>query len=393
MAISACSSTESNNKEGTFGYDVQFLEKYTDVVVLNNEKSGGSILVTPKMQGRVMTSTLQGEEGKSLGWVNHDLISSGKTKEHFTPYGGEDRFWIAPEGGQYSIFIEPGKEMVFKNWYVPAAFNTEPWKLVDQSDSQVQVHKKMELTNYSGTKFNLDVDRTVRLLGNDKISQMLDVSIPSGINTVAYESENTMTNTGDKAWTKDTGALAIWILSQFKPAPGVTVVIPFKKGSEEELGSVVTTAYFGEISDERLQVKDGTIYFKMDGKKRRKLGVSPKRSLGIQGSYDETNNILTIMQYNQPDNETDYMNQLWKQQEHPYKGNAQFAYNDGPLEDGSQLGPFFEMESSSPAAFLAADESITHDHRIYHFSGTEEKLSQISEKVLGIDLESIKSAF
>jgi hypothetical protein len=30
--------------------------------------------------------------------MNHDLIASGKFEEHFSPFGGEERFWIGPEG-------------------------------------------------------------------------------------------------------------------------------------------------------------------------------------------------------------------------------------------------------------------------------------------------------
>jgi hypothetical protein len=141
-----------------------------------------------------------------------------------------------------------------------------------------------------------------------------------------------------------------------------------------------------------MRIKDGVIYFKMDGKKRRKLGIDPQRSKGVEGAYDATNRILTIMTYNQVHSKY-YMNQLWKHQKHPYKGRVEFAYNDGPLKNGSQLGPFFEMESTSPAAFLSPGDSIEHTHRIFHFSGNEQKLSQISEKVLGVSIKQIKTAF
>ena len=34
-----------------------------------------------------------------------DIIASGKTQPHINVYGGEDRFWLGPEGGQFSIFF------------------------------------------------------------------------------------------------------------------------------------------------------------------------------------------------------------------------------------------------------------------------------------------------
>lgn len=394
MTLSACSSPEKEHQEGTFGYDVQFLKQYTDVRVLKSEDQGsGQVLVTPTLQGRVMTSTAEGLEGKSLGWVNHELIASGEILEQFTPYGGEDRFWLGPEGGQFSVFFIPGGDMSFENWYVPPDFNTEPWKPVSHSDSQVQVEKQMGLTNFSGTQFTLDVLRTINLLNTSGIENLLGIEIPEGVNYVGFETVNSVTNTGEEAWTKETGTISIWILSMFAPAPGITVVAPYRQGPEEALGPIVTTEYFGEISDERLKVEEGVIYFKVDGKKRRKLGVSPRRALPVAGSYDETNQILTIVHYTLPEDNTEYVNQLWKQQEKPYSGDVMNAYNDGPLEDGSQLGPFYEIESSSPAALLAPGESLTHHHRVFHFTGNEQKLDEISQTVLGVGIQQIKSAF
>lgn len=393
MSSTACTSTENQNEEDTFGYDVEFLQDYTDVVVLESEDGQGKVLVIPEMQGRVMTSTVEGYGGKSLGWVNRDIIESGEIDEHFTPYGGEDRFWIGPEGGQYSVFITPGEDMVFENWFVPSGINTEPWQLADNSNNRVTVTKDLTLTNYSNTEYQIGVTRAINLLDDSQAESLLDIQIPDNVGKVAYESENTIQNTGENNWTKETGAPAIWILSMFTPAPGITVAIPFKEGSEEELGPVVTTEYFGDISSDRLRVEDGIIYFKVDGEQRRKLGVSPRRALPVAGSYDETNEILTLIHYTLPEDNTDYVNQLWEQQDEPYGGNAVFAYNDGPLEDGSQLGPFYELESSSPAAFLAPEESLTHHHRVFHFTGDKESLNRISQNVLGVSVDEISEAF
>jgi len=48
------------------------------------------------------------------------------------------------------------------------------------------------------------------------------------------------------------------------------------------------------------------------------------------------------------------------------KGDAVNSYNDGPVTDGSIMGPFYEIESSSPAANLSPGEKITHTQRIFH---------------------------
>ena len=87
-------------EKGTFGYDVDFLKKYRETVIL--EQGASMLAICPEYQGRVMTSSSAGLEGLSYGWLNYDLIKSGEILEHINPVGGEDRFWLGPEGGQMS---------------------------------------------------------------------------------------------------------------------------------------------------------------------------------------------------------------------------------------------------------------------------------------------------
>ena len=63
------------------------------------------------------------------------------------------------------------------------------------------------------------------------------------------------------------------------------------------------------------------------------------------------------------------------------------------MEDGSIMGPFYEIESSSPAAMLSAGEKITHTQRIFHIRGDEESLNEITEKLFNITLVEIETAF
>ena len=56
-----------------FGQELSFFSKYNADIVLLGE--GNSLVaVSPKYQGRVMTSTFGGAAGASLGWINHRLL-------------------------------------------------------------------------------------------------------------------------------------------------------------------------------------------------------------------------------------------------------------------------------------------------------------------------------
>ena len=395
LILASCSSvsTEESSafEKGTFGYDNHFLRQH-DPALITLQHQDRQVIVSPKYQGKVFTSTAEGNSGTSYGWINYELIASGEAVPHMNGYGGEDRFWLGPEGGQFSIFFEPGADMVYDNWFTPAAIDTEPFEVTDQQADRVQLKKEMELKNYANHVFRLTANRTIKLLSENESSALLETKLPKKVSFVGYESKNSITNQGNKAWTAETGTVCIWILGMFRPSPTATVVIPYQLG-DEPVGPVATTDYFGTIPPDRIKIEDQVIYFKADGKKRSKLGVSQQRTTGFAGSYDESGQTLTVIQYSLPDEEKPYVNQRWEQQENPFQGDALNAYNDGPLEDGSQMGPFYELESSSPAAFLQPGDTLTHYHRTFHFSGEKDQLEVLSQKLLGVRIESIIQAF
>ena len=373
-----------------YSYNRDFLSRYTAVFEL---KSGNSaVLLVPAWQGRVMTSTAGGDNGFSFGWINHDLISGRKLQPHINAFGGEERLWLGPEGGQYSIFFPAKSDFTFENWQTPPFIDTEPYRITKSDDSSVVFEATATFENYSGTRFETLITRRVTIL-NDRMIESLTGTEPGTVSSVGYRSENKLTNEGDKGWTREKGLLSIWMLGMFNPSPSVIVAIPVKEGPEEVLGSRVNDSYFGAISGDRLRVKGNTIFFRADGKSRGKIGVPPLRANGAMGSYDSENRILTILLCTLPEGVKDYVNSAWVIQEKPYSGDAFNSYNDGPLDDGSQMGPFYELETSSPAAALQPGESITHNQTTLHFTGQPDKLNEISLKLLGISLEEIENAF
>src|SRR5688572_2006296 len=98
----SCASEEIES----FQRDVDFMQQYTPVITLKN--GDGLVAVSPSLQGRVMTSSADGPGGSSFGWINRELFQSGDTLPHINPFGGEERFWLGPEGGQYGLFFKHG---------------------------------------------------------------------------------------------------------------------------------------------------------------------------------------------------------------------------------------------------------------------------------------------
>ena len=387
------SSLPSTPAVGSFGEAVAFLQQHTDVLVLSDAEGAAQVAVVPAMQGRVLTSTPAGPDGPSLGWINRVLIASGDTLAHINPYGGEDRFWFGPEGGQYSIFFKPGDPFDLEHWFTPAPIDTEPFDLVASDAHYARFTRSMRLHNYAGFTFDVAVEREVRLLDRAATEQALGLDLDTSIRLVAFASDNTIRNAGAEAWKPETGLLSIWILGMFNASPQTTVVIPFHEGPEETLGPVVNDAYFGTVPADRLTVQDGVLFFKGDSRYRSKIGLTPARAQSLLGSYDATNAVLTLVQYNKPDGVLPYVNSMWEIQNEPYAGDVVNSYNDGPPTPGAaQLGPFYELESSSPAAALAPGESLRHIHRTFHFQGSDAALDALARQTLGVSLDAIKSA-
>ena len=380
--------TSQELKKGTFGYDATFLAKHQETVILNDGQA--MLAICPAYQGRVMTSSSKGLDGLSYGWLNYELIESGEELAHINPFGGEDRFWLGPEGGQFSIFFESGKTFAFEDWQTPAPIDSKPFDIISRDEKFVVFGKDFSLTNYSGNVFNLNVVREISFISKEDLQNHFPLF--ENLNYVAYQSKNTIKNIGESSWTEEYGALSIWILGMFNPSPSTTVIVPFVQGEEEDLGPIVNDAYFGEVPDDRLKIHEGVMFFKGDGKFRSKIGLNPKRSLPYLGSFDEENGVLTIVFYSKPDGVEQYVNSMWELQEEPFAGDVINSYNDGPV-DGSALGPFYELETSSPAAFLAPGEDMIHLHSTVHFEGDEAALNEVVQHLFNIDLQYIKDIF
>lgn len=376
------SETQTTMKsEETFGYDYDFLKKYKEVVLL--EQDSMKVAIVGDYQARVMTSSAKGMNGFSYGWINHEVVASGKYTPHMNAFGGEERFWFGPEGGQYSVFFKKGTTFDFVNWQTPAEIDTVSYDLVEKQANKAVFSKDMELENYSGTKFKVNLNREISLLSPSDAEKLLGVSL-KGVEWVGYQTKNVVKNTGVEDWDKSKGVLSVWLLGMMKASQQNTIIIPYQSGKADQIND----SYFGKIAPERLVKKDDILFFKADAQSRGKIGIPPQALKPVAGSYDSENKILTIVQFDYS-GETDYVNSMWEIQKNPYKGDAINAYNDGKNDTGSQMGQFYELETSSPAIALKRNESLTHTQRTFHFEGTESNLNAISKKLLGINLSEV----
>jgi hypothetical protein len=382
--------TDTTFRRGSFGFDARYMkDNGFTIIELHDSSSQSKVLLSPSLQGRVMTSTAGGDSGTSFGWINYSWVSEKKFKAHFNPAGGEERFWMGPEGGQFAIYFKKGDTFNLAHWQVPPIIDTLPFDLLSSTANKAVFASKGRLMNYSGSSFDISISRSVELLDQKNLEEKIGTTIDRDLRVVGYESENQIKNSGTNSWKKENGLLSIWLLGMMTPSPETVVFIPFKAGAHSR--EFITDNYFGKIPAERLGVKDSILFFTCDGKWRSKIGLSPAIAGRMAASFNFSNNTLSILIFS-VDPQGMYVNSKWEMQKFPFRGDVVNSYNDGPLADGSQLGPFYEIESSSPAKELKPGESESYKQVTCHIQGDYLKLKEMVRQLFGFNLDDIKKS-
>lgn len=385
--------TTSAAGTGTFESAVDLIKKDSQAIILSGDGKA-RVLVSPRLQGRILTLKVGSVE--STGMVNAAAILKGETDPHFNNFGGVDRFWLGPEGGQFGLYFPAGAEFNRQTWKVPPGFDTGPFPVVSSDSNKVIMARDLEVNNYRGTKFTVHVDREVGVLKAQNLPSELGISLPADVQYVGAYSVNTVTNSGKESWEPENGLISIWILGQFNPSDSTVILGPFKPGSDAELGPSFNDDYFGKVSVEapdRLKVDRNAVLFRADARRVGKFGISQQRTTGLAGSIDFEKGLLTIVKFDVPPNPERYGNSSWvKNQAEPFKGDALQSYNNGVEGKPGPLAevPFYEIESTSPVRPLKPGETIRHRHMTHHFQGSLQKLAPIAKQLLGVDLAVVK---
>jgi hypothetical protein len=336
----------------------------TDAIVLSGE-GGSKVLVSPRYQGRVMTTKVGGVD--SLGFVCLDEIAEGETHPSFNNFGGQDRFWIGPEAGQYGIYFPAGADLKRDIWKVPADFNQGPFTVVEKTGEKVG------------------------LIPARRLKEELHVDLPAGVRYAGSYSDNSMANAGDRRWDKESGLINIWILGQFAPGDHAVIIAPIKPGSGP---SYRDETYFGKVPPDRLKLLGNAVLFRADAKKEGKFGVPQARTNGLAGSFDFDKDLLVVVQFDVPSEPALFGNSAWvKQQPDPYSGDLFQTYNsDAPSGKPPGRYAFYELESVSPSRELGPGESVRHRQATYCFQGDHAGLKRLAREILGVDLDEVRKA-
>lgn len=418
---------------------INYLTTKTKVIELCNQL-GARVAVCPDWNGRVMTSTCDGLDGSSFGLVNvHEIdsiISSLKTDgfPSFLFCGGEDQLTLSPETGPFSLYdAEPELEHKKQSGAPSRSSNGyhENVFLVDTVPPapEVRMRQSLRLTNTVGTRFDLDIVRTVKLLESQDIAAMFGRSVAmtleqTDVSYVGFVTMNSLLNHGANH-AKSSGLVSMQIRSMFNSSSNTVAVIPFRSGDKDELGPNICTTFFGTSPHGRIRLFPQAALLRADSKYRCQVGVSRKRAIPFLGSIDFREGILTLQTFNMPEypwqydypcndycepigNTADFVNirehcsepsvdqsqnvssRCPRDDDACFTGEVVRAYNHGPMRPGQPVSSFFyEFDACSPAKELAHGESTTHSQYTLHINADNATLSFLAEKILGVSFEKV----
>jgi len=336
-----------------------------------------------------MCSTFAREDGPVNGWVNESVIQTGKVDPVFNNFGGEERFWFGPEGGQFGLMFGRA-ESKFSNYCVQPGMSSLAYRVASGDERSVLMVADMTLENNSGTRFQLHVDRRICLLEGCPYDQ----AAKGKVDFVAFQSENTVTNTGPEAWTREKGTLAMWCLGQFPEYSRPSVIVPVRSGRSARLSPPTVDEYFkdfclgGVFPSNRRASFSRFVLLKADGKVRGKVGIKKDRATGRLGSYNPDGHHLIIVDHDfYP--ELDYATGYWRHYDNAFDGDALSVYIDGPEQPGGPEGLSYELETMSPALFLWSGQSFVYRNRTFHMRGRRADIAAICRRFLSARLSEI----
>jgi hypothetical protein len=366
-------------------------------LLLKGRQPGKQVLCAPKLVGRVITSTFEAASGEALGWVGVEAIRKGPVDPVFNNFGGEDRLWFGPEGSQFGLHFT-NKEQIFSHYRVQHGMNSQPYDTaeVSRGDDFVVMKAFIQLQNLAGTHFNIEVERTVRIVDYCPYT----VGIPGEVEFVGFQTENSVTNRSRLPISSETGLLCCWTPGQHPSKPRSVVVIPFRPGPSGELGTPIREDYFidlcsgGKFPADRWWVGNDHALMKADNRCRVKIGVGPKRANNRLGSIDLDNFDLVINDFDfYP--EIPYVAPYWRELSPAelMEGETISVYIDGPDEEGGKGRGFYELETLSPAMPLKPGECFVHKNRVFHIRGSQSSMDAIARRFLRTDTIEIAKTF
>ena len=325
---------------------LNYLAQKTSVIELYNQW-GGRAVVCPEWNGRILTSTCDGLDGNSFGFVNVQAIDT----EQFENLGGEDQWTVSPL--LHSFTVESVKE------------------------NKAVLFRSLSMTDANGVPVDIHLSRSIFLLSRQKIgiwfgNAVADALEQEYVSAVGFRAENTVR-------VQQKAHIASRQRGMFNASPHTTVLVSMVPEGFTPEPIPVEIDYLGRSPHGRIRHLPQTLLIRGDGQGRCQVTMPFSFTPPIFGAVELRGGVLTLWTFDMPNG---------------HKEDIVRIYNSGRVHGGeSDWATYYEMNSFSSARELLPEHSLTYCQCTLHISADNGVLDDIIRQIFNVSLEAIKSRF
>ena len=326
---------------------LNYLAQKTSVIELCDQW-GGRVAVCPEWNGRILTSTYDGLEGDSFGYVNIQAIDTNSCED----FGGEDQWTISPL--IHSFAVESIKE------------------------NKAVLHRILQMTDANGMPAELNLSRTISMLNRRNIRNLFDDTIADSleqdnVSVVGFCTENTV-QSQEKAW------IACRMRGMFNASPNMVIIvaIPPQDCFEQEPSSETFPGdidYLGGAPHGRIRHLLHTLLIRADGHGRCQTTIPFSAAPPVFGAVDIRFGTLTLWIFDSPnDSEEDVVR----------------IYNSGQTHPNElDWATYYEMNCFAAAKKLQPDHSFSYNQCTLHLGTDNHTLNHLIQHIFNVSLEDV----
>lgn len=320
---------------------LNYLVKKTSIVELYDQL-GGRVAVCPEWNGRVLTSTCDGLDGNSFGYVNVQAIDA----EDFENFGGEDLWTISP---------------------IDLSFTVESIK-----ENKTVLQRTLRMADANGKSVEFHLSRSISLLSRPKIGTAFGDAVADSlkqedVSVVAFRSENTIQS-------QEKVSVASRQRSMSNACPHTFIVVPTPPENFMPKPLPIDIDYLGGSPHGRIRHISGALLIRADGHGRCQATIPFSAVPPVFGAVELRSGTLTLWTFDVPEK---------SEEEDVIR-----IYNHGqPRTGGSDWSTYYEINNFSVVRELLPGNALSYCQCTLHLNAGNDILGGLVGQIFDVSLD------
>ena len=319
---------------------LDYLAQKTSVIELYDQL-GGRVAVCPEWNGKVLTSTYDGLDGDSFGYVNVQAIDT----DCFEDFGGEDQWTISPL--------------------------IHPFAVESIQENKAVLQRTLQMNDANGTSVEFHLSRSISLLSRKKIGALFDDAVADAlahedVSVVGFRTENTVRS-------QERAHVASRLRGMFNANPHTFVIVSTPPEDSASEPFPAEFDYLGGSPHGRVRHLSQALLIRGDGHGRCQTTIPFSAAPPIFGAVELRFGTLTLWTFDLPgDSEEDIIR----------------IYNSGRSHiDELDWSAYYEMNCFSATQLLQPEHSLQYSQYTLHLNAENETLGNLVQQIFDVPLE------